>query len=91
MKKFIAWIVGKVVSKNLRLEDGPMTDKKPWYKSKGVITGIVTVLVGTYETVKVALAPQVGWSLPDIPPVLYTILGALGVYARAAAKTTLTK
>lgn len=66
-------------------------ETKSWWKSKGVITGIVTVIIGTYESVRVLLAPQMGWTLPDIPPLVYTILGALGVYSRVTATSTITK
>ena len=68
-----------------------MENNKPWYKSKGVITGIVTVLIGAYETIRVTLAPQLGWTIPDIPPIVYTILGALGIYSRVVATTNITK
>lgn len=62
-----------------------MDETKPWYKSKAVISGIVTVLFGAYEGVKSSLAPQFGWNLPDIPPLVFTILGALGVWSRVTA------
>ena len=68
-----------------------MDDKKPWYKSKGVINGIVIVLLGTYELVGQHLGPQMGFSLPSIPEFVYVVLGTLGIYTRATAKTALTK
>ena len=68
-----------------------MENSKPWYQSKAVLAGIVTVLIGTYEMVKLNIAPQFGWHLPEIPPIAYTILGALGVYGRVTATTTVTK
>lgn len=84
-KNILVKLAAKKAAKMLKLEEGPMDESKKWYKSKGVITGIITVLIGTYEAVKVSVAPQVGWTLPDIPPLVYTILGALGVYARVVA------
>lgn len=85
LKDVFVKLAAKKTAKMLKLEEGPMSESKPWYRSKGVITGIITVLIGTYEAVKVSIAPQVGWTLPDIPPLVYTILGALGVYARVSA------
>jgi len=66
------------------LKEGPV-DKKQWYLSKGIWTGVVTAVIGTYEVVKLNVAPQMGWALPEIPPIVFTFLGALGVYARATA------
>lgn len=75
----------KELSKKLDLQEGPMEEGKPWYKSKGVISGITAVLLGTYELVRLNLAPQFGWSVPEIPPMLFTVLGAFGVYSRVTA------
>jgi hypothetical protein len=83
-----SWLVGlaaKRLGKKLNLQEGPMDEKKKWYQSKAVLTGIVTVLIGTYEAVKQGLAPQFGWTLPEIPSLVYTILGALGIYSRVVA------
>jgi hypothetical protein len=85
LKNFLVKLAAKKAAKVLKLEDGPMDESKKWYKSKGVLTGIVTVLFGTYEAVKLSLAPQMGWTLPDIPPLVYTVLGALGIYSRVVA------
>ena len=85
LKNFALKMVAKIVGRKLGLKEGPMDDKKKWYQSKTVLTGIVTVLVGTYEGVKLYLAPEFGWSLPEIPPYVYTILGALGIYSRSVA------
>lgn len=73
------------IEKKLDLKEGPMEQGKPWYKSKGVLSGIVTVLLGTYEVAKVSLAPQLGWNFPEIPPIVFTLLGALGIYSRITA------
>lgn len=86
LKNWIVKLVVKKAAKKLNLTEGKPVDKKKWYQSKGVLTGIVTVLIGTYEAVKVALAPQFGWTLPDIPPIVFTILGALGIYSRVVAE-----
>ena len=88
---FVAKLIGRGIANKLDLQEGPLDETKKWYKSKGVITGIVTVLVGTYEAVRLSLAPQLGWNLPDIPSVVYTLLGAIGVYSRVVATGTITK
>ena len=92
LKKIALKIAAKKAAKALDLTEGsPMDNKKPWYKSKTVLTGVVTVLVGTYESIAVSVAPDMGWNLPAIPPMVFTILGAIGIYTRTIAKTTLTK
>jgi hypothetical protein len=86
LKNWIVKLTVKRLVKKLKLQEGAMDEKKKWYQSKAVLTGIVTVLIGTYETVKVALAPQFGWTLPEIPGIVYTVLGALGIYSRVVAE-----
>lgn len=85
LKNLIIKNAVKKVADKLDLQEGPMEEGKKWYKSKGVISGIVAVLLGIYEVVRLNLAPQVGWSIPEIPPVLFTVLGALGIYSRVVA------
>lgn len=84
-QKLIARIAGLRLAKKLKLEEGQMVENKPWYQSKGVWTGVVTVVSGAYELARVSLAPQFGIELPAIPPVVYTFLGAMGIYARTTA------
>jgi hypothetical protein len=91
LRNLVLKVAARKAAKALDLKEGPMDSEKKWYKSKGVLTGIVIVLTGTYEAVRAQLAPQVGWSLPEIPGLLYTILGALGIYARAVATTEIKK
>ena len=85
LKNLIIKKAAKEVADKLGLQEGPMEEGKPWFKSKGVISGIVAVLLGIYEVVRLNLAPQMGWSIPEIPPVLFTVLGALGIYSRVVA------
>lgn len=85
LKNLIAKKAAGSLSKKLNLKEGPMEEGKSWYKSKGVITGITAVLLGTYEMVRLNLAPQFGWNVPEIPPGIFTFLGALGVYSRVTA------
>ena len=91
LKKLIVKKAAKEISKKLDLTEGPMQDGKPWYKSKGVLTEIVVVLVGTYDMVRSSLAAQLGWNLPEIPPFLFTLLGAFGIYSRVSADKSITK
>ncbi len=66
------------------LKDG---EGKKWWKSKSILNGIVIVLIGTYETIWISLAPQMGWNLPAIPEFLYVVLGAIVIYTRTVADT----
>jgi hypothetical protein len=84
-KNLFARLAGKAIAKKLDLQEGPMDDKKKWFKSKGVWTGIVTVALGAYELARVNLAPQFGWNLPEVPSVVLTVLGTMGVYSRMTA------
>lgn len=74
----MAKLAGKYMAKKINLEEGPM-DKKAWYKSKGVWTGIIAGVVGAYNSA----APSFQW--PPIPDFVYVLLGAMGVYTRATA------
>lgn len=65
-----------------------MDESKPWYKSKGILTGIVTVLLASYSTASMTF-PQ--FHIPAVPEWIYAILGALGIYARATASAEVTK
>ena len=56
---------------------------KPWYQSKTIWAGIVTAIIGLYNT----LAPLK--ALPKIPEEVYALLGALGIYSRATSTTTI--
>lgn len=84
-QNFFGRLIGKKIAKQLDLKEGPMDNTKKWYQSKNVWTGIVTALVGTYEVVRLSVAPQFGWPMPEIPPIIITILGAAGIYTRVVA------
>ena len=91
IKNLIVKKAANEVSKKLDLKDGPMEEGKKWYQSKGVITGITAVVLGVYEMVRLNLAPQFGWHVPEIPPVVFTFLGALGIYSRVTADKIIEK
>lgn len=79
---FVLRWIGKDVASKLKLQEGPM-GTKPWYQSKTVLAGIVTGLIGIYN----AIATAQKW--PPIPSYVFTLLGALGVYGRMSATTTI--
>jgi hypothetical protein len=84
---WILRLVGKAIAKKLNLEDKQMDNSptKKWYQSKSIWNAIVIFLIGAYALVQSSLAPAFGWTLPNIPEWLLTILGAIGVYTRATA------
>jgi hypothetical protein len=58
-------------------------DNKKWWQSKTVWAGVVAVILAAYGTA----ASQFG--LPPIPEWVFGILGALGIYGRTTASTTI--
>jgi hypothetical protein len=87
IQDWLAKLAGARLAKKLKLQEGKMTDGKKWYLSKGVWAGVVTFLLGAYEMVRMSLAPEFGWAMPEIPPAVFAFLGGLGLYARASANT----
>ena len=62
-------------------------ETKPWYQSKTIWAGILAVLFAAYDAFRANLGP----AFPAIPEFVYGLLGALGIYGRASATTTVTK
>ena len=62
-------------------------DNKKWYLSKGIWTGIITAVIGAGTTI--CLLFGVDLNANAIFGVVITILGALGLYSRATATTTI--
>ena len=91
LRKIAAKFLAGKIEKTLELQEGTNMESKKWYQSKNIWTGVVTVLIASYETTQKALAPQFGWNLPEIPSFVYMVLGSLGIYTRAVASTTITK
>lgn len=86
IKNLVGKFVGKKIANGLKLEEGkPMEEGKKWYQSKTVLAGITTVLLGAYDLARLNLAPSLGWNLPEIPSVVYSILGGIGIYGRVTA------
>jgi fucose permease len=86
--KWIAFMIGKIIKKNL-FKGGSMDGSKVWWKSKTIWAAIVTALIAIYNVVGATLAPVFGFSLPIIPDWVFAFLGALGIYARVSATTTI--
>lgn len=76
---FIVKFFGHKIEDKLDLKEDSQMDTKPWYMSKGIWTAIVTGIVGTYQAVSLTHA------LPPIPPFVFTLLGAMGLYALRTA------
>ncbi len=85
IKTIAAGFLGRWLSKKINLQEGGMSETKKWYQSKGVWTGIVATLVGLYGLLDANVAPALGFDMPDIPSIVFTVLGAMGIYARTSA------
>lgn len=86
--KLPAWVYTYAGKKIGKIMEDKMEDSKKWYLSKTVISDILTALIGAYMMVAAA-QPALG--LPPIPAWVLTFLGAIGIYGRVTATTTVTK
>lgn len=82
MNSFFAMIIGKIIKKESGLQEGVMDDTKPWYKSKTIISGIASGLMGIYLSLIAG-----GVHLPPVPPWIITLLSGIGIYGRFSADT----
>ena len=65
---------------------------KPWFKSKAVWAGIITVCVTVWDNALVpACAEHLNIIIPHIPTWIYGLLGTLGVYGRVKADSPIGK
>lgn len=78
---WILKLVGRNIAGKLDLQEDQNMDAKPWYQSKGVLTAIVSAVIGVYQAVSL-IHP-----LPPIPPFVFTLLGAVGLYSLRTADT----
>lgn len=58
---------------------------KVWYKSKGLWAGALTMLFGIYSLAQTTFPNAHLFSITGYLPVLFTVLGTLGVYGRLDA------
>ncbi len=77
--------MAKSFSKKFLKEDKGMIDKKEWYKSKTVWSGIITIGITIYNASRPLVEQYFNVKLPEIPDVVYTVLGAVGIYGRVTA------
>lgn len=80
-ENFFAKIAGKYVASKIDLQEDSKMDTKPWYQSKTIWTAVVGGLLGLYQAVSAVHA------LPAIPPFVFTLLGALGLYGLRTSDT----
>lgn len=77
-------LIGKEVSKKMenKMEDTPITDTKPLWKSKTVWVAIITAIVGAIQPISTALGhPLV------IPSWVLEFLAGMGLYSLRTADT----
>ena len=58
---------------------------KVWYKSRGMWAGVLTVLFSVYQLVQANFTNLHLFDITAILPIIFTILGALGIYRRKEA------
>ena len=65
--------------------------KKPWYKSKTILSIIVIFILGIYNTSAPFVLEHYNIILPLIPEWIYSILAILGIKFRMDAKIRIGK
>lgn len=58
-------------------------EKKVWWKSKTIISCIVTVIIAAYNAAIPGLCEGGVVCLPDIPDWVFMLLASFGIYGRA--------
>lgn len=91
MLDFIYKLFGKFAGSKLKLEEGLPMDGKPWWKSKTILSDIVSILVVAYGAASTGLAAHLGHPLPIIPDWVFAVLAGIGIYGRTSAETVITK
>jgi hypothetical protein len=81
---FVISFLGRHVGDKLDLKENQEMPTKPWYQSKGVWTAAIAGVLGLYQAVS-AIHP-----LPAIPPFVFTLLSAMGLYSLRTADTKIT-
>lgn len=62
---------------------------KPWYKSKLIWSGIITIGITVYNAFDASLSQTFNHHLPLIPDFVYGLLGAFGIYSRTVTNTAI--
>lgn len=63
---------------------------KIWWKSKGMWAGALTMLFGVYQLVQSNFPTLHLFDITGIIPVIFTVLGVLGIYGRKDATGKIT-
>ena len=58
-------------------------EKKQWYKSKTIWSGIVAIIIAAYNSAAAS------FGFPAIPEFVYGLLGAVGIYGRTTANSSI--
>ena len=84
---FIVKMLGRSAAKQLNLQEGTMLTK-PWYQSKTVWSDIITILMAILGFVD---KNWTGGHITGSPfySMALTFLGAMGIYSRSTATTTI--
>lgn len=87
-ESLFAKIAGKAVASKLNLQEGPPMPSKPWYSSKTVWSDVITILLAIIGFVDKTWTGGHIVSSPFYSMAL-TFLGAMGIYGRTTATTTI--
>lgn len=69
-----------------------MEDAKVWYKSKTIISSLVTIFVGIAGLLGIAVAPEMQETIVNTLFALTTVItGVVAIYGRITAKTKVVK
>jgi hypothetical protein len=85
----LGWIyklIGKNLANKIGLKETNMADEPvvsiPWYKSKTILTAIVTVIIGAIQPISTAFGHPIA-----IPEWVLSLLVGLGLYTARTATT----
>jgi len=80
---FILKLVGRKIAQEAKLEEGPVDQTKPWYRSVTIWSDVFTIATGVIAFVDKDFGTQIAanhWY-----QVILTVLGGVGIYGRASA------
>ena len=91
LKNLIAKRAGKKIAREIGLQEDSMEEKKSWWKSKTIWSGVLAVAVSVYNSAREPLGASFGITLPEIPEFVFAVLGGMGIYGRVSAKVPVGK
>lgn len=87
--EFVIRMIGRSIAQKANLQEGGLMPTKSWYLSKTVWSDVVTILLGAVGFVdKYWMAGHIATS--PFYAMALTLLGAMGLYGRVTAATTIT-